>query len=58
MEMPLPSQLLPGILDLREARISVFPEGEEFLIMLFGLVFLLIEKLLTLLLLQHLFLSN
>jgi len=29
-------QPLPGILDLRQARVSVFPEGEEFLVMLYG----------------------
>jgi len=31
-----PSQPLPGILHLSNTRISVLPEGEEFLVMLYG----------------------
>ena len=33
-----PSQPLPGILDLNNTRVSVFPEVEEFLGMLYGFV--------------------
>jgi len=33
------SQPLPCILNLRNTRISVFPEGEEFLVMLYGFAF-------------------
>jgi len=33
-------QPLPGILNLRNTRISLFPEVEEFLVMLYGFTFL------------------
>lgn len=38
-----PSQSRPGIVNLREARIGVIPEGEEFQVMLYVLFFQLKE---------------
>jgi hypothetical protein len=33
---PQPSQPLPGILNFSNTRVSILPEGEEFLVMLYG----------------------